>query len=808
MNHLDPTLPAEARASHLLSRMTTTEKVRQLTGVLANTLTGFSGGLAPAQLSMQLAEGIGQVGALFVGTGPATTVTELANGIQKHLKENTRLGIPAIVHNETLNGVLGEGFTSFPTAIGLAASWRPELVQQMADVIRRQMITVGARQALAPVLDVARDARWGRVHETFGEEVLLVSAMGVAYTRGMQGDDLAHGVLATAKHFLGYSSTEGGQNMAATHAGPRELRDVYAAPFEAAIREAGLASVMNSYSEIDGVPVGLSHEVLDELLRDRLGFDGTVVSDYRTIYYSVLRQGAAPDATSASILALAAGLDVELPVAYGYTDALVEAIDRGELDTAILDRAVLRVLRQKFELGLFENPYAETDPVLLRESAEQGRELSRALAAESLTLLQNSRGLLPLSENVASVAVIGPHADSVLAGFANYTYPPVLEMLRGIASGEAKMAGWEGALEGLPESVLAEIQARMEAMRQLDPEGAARGQYGAVSLVDAIRGLAPDARVTTTPGTGVMDTEPQDIARAVALAAEADVIVLALGGRSAAFSGRATEGEGSDSATMELPSAQLRLLAEVAATGTPVVTVLYAGKPYDLRAVTEHSAAVLAVYYPGPEGGAAIADALFGRVNPSGKLPFTIPRHVGQVPIYQGQKRGSGHRRTEHDQFQAYVDLENSPLFAFGHGASYTTFEYGVITLEETAVDVRGALSFTVPVRNSGDLTGAETVQVYLRLPSLGVTRPEQQLAAFAKVELGPGEERQVSVRIAVSQLGFTAQDGRIVVDPGDVEIRVGSASDDIRARATATITGKRSELDESRAFLPQVTVS
>lgn len=808
MNYLDPTLNAEARAADLLARMTTTEKVRQLTGVLANTLTGFSGGLDQAQLSTQLAEGIGQIGALFVGTGPVTTVTELANGIQKHLRENTRLGIPAIVHNETLNGVLGEGFTSFPTPIGLAATWRPELVWQMADLIRRQMLTVGARQALAPVLDVARDARWGRVHETFGEEVHLVSAMGVAYVKGMQGDDLSQGVIATAKHFLGYSSTEGGQNMAATQAGPRELRDVYAAPFEAAIREAGLASVMNSYSEIDGVPVGLSEEILDELLRGRLGFEGTVVSDYRTIYYSVLRQGAAPDATAASVLALVAGLDVELPVAYGYTDVLAEAVDRGELETAILDRAVLRVLRQKFALGLFENPYAETDPVLLKESAEQGRELSRTLTAESLTLLQNSAGLLPLAESTASVAVIGPHADSVLSGFANYTYPPVLEMLRGIATGEARMAGWEGALEGLPESVLAEVEARMEAMRQLDPEGAARNQYGAVSIVDAIRAIVPDAIVTTAPGAGVMDTEPQDISAAVALAADADVVVLALGGRSAAFSGRATEGEGSDSATMDLPSAQLRLLAEVAATGTPVVTVLYAGKPYDLRAVSELSAAVLAVYYPGPEGGAAIADALFGRVNPSGKLPFTIPRHVGQVPIYQGQKRGSGHRRTEHDQFQAYVDLDNSPLFAFGHGASYTTFEYGAIALDAPSVDPQGALSFSVQVRNSGDVTGAETVQVYLRLPSLGVTRPEQQLAAFVKVELAPHQERLVAVHIPVSQLGFTAQDGRIVVDPGEVEIRVGSASDDIRARATVTIAGNRSELGDSRAFLPTVTVS
>ncbi|WP_216851580.1 glycoside hydrolase family 3 N-terminal domain-containing protein [Herbiconiux sp. VKM Ac-2851] len=806
MNHLDPSHPAEARARHLLERMTTTEKMHQLTGVLANTLTGFSGGLDRGSLDRLLGEGIGQIGALFVGTGSLGTVVELSNGIQRYLMERTRLGIPALVHNETLNGVLGEGFTSFPTAIGLAATWRPELVGEMAELVREQMVTAGARQALAPVLDVARDARWGRVHETFGEEVLLVSAMGVAYARGLQSGDPRRSVLATAKHFLGYSSTEGGQNMAATHAGPRELRDVYAVPFEAAIREAGLASVMNSYSEIDGVPVGLSPEVLDTLLRDELGFTGTVVSDYRTLYYSVVRQGAAPDAVTAGALGLRAGLDVELPVAYGYTDELAAAIDRGDVDVALLDRSVLRVLTQKFALGLFEDPYAETDPIVLTEVSQRGRELSRTLAAESVTLLENRAGVLPLAPTHRSIAVLGPHADSVLAGFANYTYPPVLEMLRGIATGEARMAGWEGALDGLPESVRAEVEARMEAMRQLDPEGAAREQYGAVSLVDGIRALAPDAVVTTAPGTGVMDSEPQDIDAAVALAAEAEVVVLAIGGRSAAFSGRATEGEGSDSATMELPAAQLHLLERVAATGTPVIAVLYAGKPYDLRAIAAQSAAVVAVYYPGPEGGAAIADALFGVTTPSGKLPFTVPRHIGQVPIYQGQKRGSGHRRTEHDQFQSYVDLPNTPLYAFGHGLSYTSFEYGTIEVMTPTVEPSGMLQLALTVRNTGAVTGAETVQVYLRLPGVGVTRPEQQLAAFAKVPLQPGEERTVSFDIPVTQLGFTSAEGRYVIDPGAVEIRVGSASDDIRRTATAAIVGERSAVD--RSFLPETRIS
>ncbi|WP_210479454.1 glycoside hydrolase family 3 N-terminal domain-containing protein [Naasia sp. SYSU D00948] len=802
---MDPSLSAADRATDLLGRMTTAEKASQLTGILANTITGLSGDLDQRQMERHLANGIGQVGTVSVGTGPAHVVARLANGIQRHLAENTRLGIPALLHNETLNGVLAEGFTSFPTAIGLAATWRPELVEQMAEIIRRQMRAIGIRQALAPVLDVARDARWGRVHETFGEEPLLVSAMGVAYTRGIQGDDPASGVLATAKHFLGYSVTDGGQNMAATHLGNRELYDVFATPFEAAIRLAGLASVMNSYSEIDGVPVGLSREILDELLRGRLGFDGTVVSDYRTIFYAVERQGAAPDARRAAALALGAGLDVELPQPYGYGEVLAEAVDGGEIDVALLDRAVLRVLTQKFALGLFENPYVDADPVRLAPIVSEGRELARELAAESITLLTNRDAALPLSPETESIAVVGPHAESVMAGFANYTYPPVLEMLRGIATGQARMAGWENALDNLPEAARKQVEERMEAMRRLDPELAVREQYGARSLADAVRDAVPTARVTSVPGTGVMDSEPHDIDAAVAAADAADVVILALGGRSAAFSGRATEGEGSDSATLELPARQLELLDAVTSTGKPVIAVLFAGKPYLLDRIVEKATAVLAVYYPGPEGAPAIADVLFGRTSPSGKLPFTVPRHAGQVPVYQGQKRGSGPRRTSLDMFSAYVDLPNTPLFAYGHGLSYTSFGYGEVLVDQHEVDPLGELRLSVSVRNEGQVRGAEVVQVYLRLPGLGVTRPEQQLAAFAKVELEPGEEQTIAFAIDVPQLGFTAADGRFVVDPGTMDVLVGSASDDLRARASVEIVGERTDVSAHRRFVPRV---
>jgi beta-glucosidase len=802
----DATLRPADRADDLLARMTTREKAAQLTGVLANDL-GSRQGVREDALAALLGEGIGHVGAVGVTSGDAAGIARLNNAVQHHLLDRTRLGIPAILHNETLNGVVAQGFTSFPTAIGLAAAWDPERVQEMADLIRRQMRAVGMTQGLAPVLDIARDARWGRVHETYGEDVLLSSAVGVAYVRGLQGDDLAEGVIATAKHFLGYALTEGGQNMATTHLGPRELRDVHAAPFEAAIRIAGLRSVMNSYSEIDGEPVGISRAVLTDLLRGTLGFDGTVVSDYRTLFYVVERQHALGGPEQAARLGLAAGLDVELPTAYAYGEVLAEAVDAGRIDGRLLDLSVHRVLTQKFELGLFENPYVDAEPVELRRVAAQGRELSRTLATESVTLLKNDDAVLPLRADLRALAVLGPHADSVMSGFGNYSYPPVLEMLRGLMSGRSRMAGMEAALEGMSEEQRTAARQQLDAMARIDPERTVREDYGSVSLVDALREVLPGTTVTTHAGTGVLDDEPADIEAAVAAAADADVVVLALGGRSAAFAGRATEGEGSDAATIDLPGNQRRLVEAVATLGKPVVVVLYAGKPYALAAIEPQVSAIVTGYIPGPEGGRALADVLAGRCAPGGKLPFTIPRHVGQVPIYHALKPGSGYRRYAADQFTGYVDLEHTPLYAFGHGLSYTRFGYGDVTIDSAEVAPDGVVRLRFAVRNEGDVAGTEVAQVYAGLTATGITRPAQQLAAFARVELDPGESREVEVELDVAQLGYTCEDGRFVVDPGAVELLVGSASDDVRRRAAFTVTGARTEVAEPHATLPRVTV-
>lgn len=798
MTYTDASLTPHERATTLLSQMTVAEKVAQLVGVLPHPL-GAPHDITREKLDAHLGHGIGHICNVGTAAGNAHGIAAFANEVQRYLRDHTRLGIPAILHNEALNGVTAEGFTSFPTAIGLAATWDPDKVGLMADLIRRQMTASGLRQALAPVLDVARDARWGRMHETYGEDVLLSSAFGVSYVRGLQGDDLTRGVIATAKHFLGYAMTEGGQNMAATHLGPRELYDVHAAPFEAAIRLAGLQSVMNSYSEIDGQPVATSREVLTDLLRGRMGFEGTVVSDYRSLFYIVNRQGVG-DVASVGAAALRAGLDVELPAPFGYGAELIAGVERGDVPTADLDTAVHRTLTHKFALGLFENPFVDADPVVLAALSSSGRELSRAITDQAITLLKND-GALPLPSNASSVAVIGPHADSVMSGFANYSHPPFLETLKGILSGKSRMAGMEQALSNPDPAAQATMRAKMAELAQLDPEKIARESYGAKTLHQALVDLLPRATVTTAPGTGVLDDEPAEIAAAVDVAREADVVVLAIGGRSAAFAGRATEGEGSDSATIDLPSQQVALVKAVAALGKPVVAVMYMGKPYALSRIEPLVDAIITGYIPGPEGGSALASALVGETVPSGKLPFTVPRHVGQAPLYHSQKRGSGQRRAAVDQFTGYVDLENTPLYPFGHGLSYTSFALSDLVLHEP---VGGAfdLMIDVTITNTGTRAGDEVVQVYVSPPAYVLTRPERQLAAFARISLGIGETRRLHFDIDVRQFGYTCEDGRFVVDGGEYGIRVGQSSENLPLGGSFSIPRGRTVIRDPHAYL------
>lgn len=771
--HEDVRLPSQTRAALLRESMTLPEKCHQLGSVMAWTLVNADG--SDTNHTAELLEHPpGNIGHLIVDD-PAQ-LARIVGAIQRTVVERSRLGIPVLIHGEAVNGFLAGGHMVFPTAIGLAASWSPDLVGQMAELIRDQMVRTGVRQALSPVMDVATDPRWGRVHETYGEDPYLAAALSVAYVRGLQGADLRQAVIATAKHFLGYAVPQGGLNTAAVEIGSRALRDVFAFPFEAAIQDVGLGSVMNSYSDLDGVPVGASREVLTDLLRGVLGFDGFVASDYGTIARFVEQQRVAATPGQAAGLALAAGLDVELPTSYGYGDALAQSVGRGEIEMGLVDQSVHRLLTAKFAVGLFENPYPperiEVGPV-----AAEGAELSAELAARSVVLVSND-GLLPLAPG-ARVAVIGPHADAVSHQFPAYTYPGWRDAI------DAQSRGEVGTMLGTAEV----MQAWYDAFLPPAPvDTIAREGYGATSLAEEIG--VRSASVTAVAGCRVSAALPGGVEHAVAAARGADVVVLALGGVSLWHAGERTEGEASDTADIGLPSPQVELAAAVAATGTPVVVVLVQGRAYTLPEAVTGAGAVVVSTYAGPFGPAGVAQVLFGQVNPSGRLPYSIPRHGGQVPVFHYQKAGSGFRSALPPGVgQHYLDLPATPLFGFGHGLSYTSFQVSELELPRR-VGTDGHAVVGVRVSNTGARAGATVVQLYGRVNTVGVTRPAQQLLGFVRVELGPGESRRVRWRVDATQLGYTNLAREFAVERARVEVMVGFASDDHRLTGGFDLTG------------------
>lgn len=809
MKYKDPSLPVEQRVDDLLSRMTLEEKVAQLYGIMPMAFWR-PGGINEARMQAFLPHGVGQISGIALGGSlKMKQLAEGINQIQRYLVEKTRLGIPAIFHNEALNGLVAPEAVNFPTAIGLSATWSPELVEQMTDIIRRQMVAAGMRQALSPVMDVARDPRWGRVHETYGEDPYLCGAMSIAFVRGLQGKDLREGVIATGKHFLGYGFTEGGLNCATTHVGERELYECFARPFEAAIREAGLISIMNSYSEINGIPCAASQEVLTRLLRGKLGFKGFVVSDYFAVRRLLTQFHIATDLQDAAIRALEAGLDVELPNPEAFPK-LVEAVRAGKVELALIDEAVRRTLIWKFRLGLFEQPYARVDQVPTLFSDPQHRTLSQEIATRSLVLLKND-GLLPLNKDLKRVAVIGPHADSVRAFFCWYTFPPMLEIMREAV----RNPQWAAQLiptfeDGQPLTPdTADVQAITEEMAEIlaaeDIEAAIRKMYPAISVREAVQSLvSAGTEVVYAKGCDVTDPSTEGFATAVEAARQADVAVVVLGDRSTMVGG--TTGEGQDRASLALPGSQQQLLEAVWATGTPVVLVLINGRPLAVNWAAEHVPAILEAWYPGQEGGLAIAKALWGEINPGGKLPVTIPRSEGQIPIYHYHKMGSGYQRPEEDTLTHYTDIPITPLYVFGHGLSYTRFEYANLRLS-SQVDSRGQIEISCDVTNTGDRAGDEVVQLYLHDRQAKVTRPVQELAGFKRVSLAPGATCAVTFTVEMRQLGFYDQHMRFVVEPGTVDVMIGSSSSDIRLRGEFEITGEVVEVMGNRAFTSQVRV-
>jgi beta-glucosidase len=762
--YLDPTRPAAQRVENLLSQMTLAEKVAQLGSVYIYDLleeSGFS-----TEKARRLAEGIGQVTRL--GTYSLLTPrqrAETANGIQAYLVGQTRLGIPAIFHDECCSGFTAMGGTRFPQMIGLASTFRPELAEAMSAEIRRQMRANGSHQGLAPVLDLCRDPRWGRVEETFGEDPGVVARFGAAYTRGLQGDSLKDGVLATGKHFIGHSASEGGLNCTPVHLGPRELRETYLPPYEAVIREAGLATIMHSYSELDGRVVAADKTILRDLLRDELGFEGLVVSDYLAIEMLHTFHSVAADLNEAAVKALEAGIDLELPETACYGKPLLAALCCGKVEEALVDEAARRVLLKKFELGLFEQPFVPVEAVEGIYQDPIPMELARKIAGQSLVLLQNEGGLLPLSNKPGNLVVIGPNAAAGRNFLGDYSYASMIELLLDGTPGLRPLLEQTGSMPAY-EQALAQIP----------------------SLLDAIRErVSPETRVLYAKGCENAGDDRSGFAEAVTTAEQADVIVLALGDESGLAPG-CTTGEFHDSASLKLPGVQEELVQNILAAvpGKPVVAVLINGRPLALTWLAEHVPAILEAWLPGEQGGQAIADALFGLLNPGGKLPVTLPRSVGQLPIFYNHKPSGGHSHFRGD----YVDLSAKPLFCFGHGLSYTHFAYSDLHVD-TELRRGGTVRIACLVRNEGECSGDEVAQLYIQDEYACVPRPVKELKGFRRVTLAPSQAARLTFELTPEHLAYYDEAMQLVVEPGPIQVMVGGGSADIRLEGSFDVAEK-----------------
>ncbi|MGW6904672.1 beta-xylosidase/alpha-l-arabinosidase [Streptomyces sp. NPDC054940] len=761
----DPALPAAARVDDLLSRMTLQEKTAQLYGVWVGAASDGEG-VAPHQHDMTvdydwaelITHGLGQLTRSF-GTAPvdpALGAQALARA-QRRIAEAGRFGIPAVAHEECLAGFTAWQATAYPVPLAWGASFDPPLVEEMARRIGADLRAAGIHQGLAPVLDVVRDPRWGRVEETIGEDPYLTGTIGAAYVRGLE----SAGVIATLKHFAGYASSAGARNLAPVRAGIREFADITLPPFEMALREGGARSVMAAYNETDGVPASADPTLLTELLRERWGFTGTVVADYFGIGFLETLHRVAGSPADAAHAALAAGIDVELPTLKCYGKPLVEAVRSGEIPEELVDRAARRVLLQKCELGLLNEDWTpEPRTTHLDLDSPANRSVARRLAEKSVVLLDNPDGTLPLPPDTR-IAVVGPRAADALAMLGCYSFP-------------------SHVLTHHPEV----------------PMG-----IDIPTVLEALRTELPDAKVTFAEGCDVADPDPAGFEEAVARASEADVCLAVLGDRAGLF-GRGTSGEGCDVTDLRLPGVQGELLDALVATGVPVVLVLLTGRPYALGRWQGRLAAVVQAFFPGEEGGPAVAGVLSGRVNPSGRLPVSVPRVPGGQPwTYLQPPLGLAGEVS---------NLDPTPLYAFGHGRSYTTFEWTDFTGGEafTEIGTDGSYDVSVTVRNTGDREGAEVVQLYLHDPVASVTRPDVRLVGYQRVELAPSEASRVRFRFHADLSSFTDRSGRRVVEPGALELRLAASSADVRHTARLKLAGPVRELGTDRRLRCEAEVS
>src|ERR1700691_5319445 len=742
----DPKIPVEQRVADLLSRMTLEEKIAQLEGAWENKqffpdpqtmFVDQKGAFLPERAAVLIKNGLGEISRPSEHRDPRTMV-DFTNTVQKWMRENTRLGIPVLFHDECLHGHVAPKGTSYPQAIALASTWDPALLHEVFTATAAEARARGVQQCLAPVLDLARDPRWGRTEETYGEDPYLVSRLGVAAITGFQGIgpgiDKAH-VMATAKHFAVHGQPEGGTNVGPANYSERTIREYWLKPFEAAVKEAHVATVMPSYNEIDGIPSHSNKHLLLDILRQEWGFQGLIASDYfgptelRTVHHIVATE------EEAGRLAFESGVDVELPFNQAY-GSLVEQVKAGKVSEGAVDRSVTRVLRAKFMAGLFDDPYSNAEYAEKVTNSPEHQRLALKAAHEAIMLLKNQDNLLPLAKGkYKRIAVIGPNAaDLHLGGYSN-------QPGRGV-------------------SVLQSIKNKVGSSAEVS-----------YSLGSKITESDPDWDADKVV-LGDPALNAKRIEEAAKVAAEADIALLALGGNEQTSREAWAVNPPGDRTSLDLYGNQDDLVKAILATGKPTVVFLQHGSPNTINYIAEHVPAILDGWYLGQEGGAAVADVIFGDYNPGAKLPVTVPRSVGQLPVYYYQKP-SGKRE--------YLDSSTLPLFPFGFGLSYSTFKYSNVHATPDSIGPQGRTTVTADVTNTGSVRGDEIVQLYIRDEISSVTRPVKELRGFHRISLNPGETKTVEFTLGPDELSFLNRDMHRVVEPGTFTLMVGGNSVDVR---------------------------
>ena len=750
-------LAVDIRVSDLLGRMTLEEKISQMNMLSLNKLKIDDNNFVSLESLDSLFNGksIGCLESPFIGVDQISKLSEAADN---YFRNNTRLGIPAIQIAECLHGQLAFGATIFPQAIAQGSTWNPELIQKMGEVIAEEASYSGVDQALSPLFDLARDPRYGRVEECFGEDPFHVAEMGKAFVIGMQGDPSItqeyipeNKLMCTAKHFVAYSTPIAGINLAPNNPGSRDLRSLHLYPFKKAIEEANIYSVMPAYNEVNGIPMHANEYLMRDILRKELNFKGYVFSDYEGIAMLNYFHKTTHDKSETAISAINAGIDLEAPQSFAYSE-LANLVEAGKIHIALIDEAVYNILKTKFKAGLFDRPYSAPNKVSSLIHTKKSVNLALEIAEESTILLKNENNLLPLYiSKLKSIAVIGPNADQVQYGDYSCT----------------------------------------------------KDNKSGVTILRGIQNYVKNRiAVNYAKGCEITNLDNSNIPAAVEAAEKSDVVVLVIGGTSMTLSGIgwgeeilgdfATCGEGFDRASLNPPGVQEELIKELSKTEKPIIMILVHGRAYSIEWEKEHIPAIVEAWYPGEQGGNAIARILFGEVNPSGKLSVSVPRSAGHTPTFYDIKpsgRGFYYKRGSKEKpGRDYVFSSPDPLFPFGHGLSYTQFEYSDLKIEQNDFADRDTINISVKIKNSGERNGKEVVQVYINDKVSSVTTPIKVLKEFKKVEISASESITVKFNIPISELGLWDKNMNYIIEPGEFEIMVGSSSDDIRLRETIVI--------------------